>query len=83
MAEHILSDQDAKDYLAMGINAQEVVRLRWPDVTDEQAAYVLWERTPYPLIQGIHDIADRIADLEEDAFSGWSTGRARLPLKQD
>jgi len=63
--EHALSDADAKRYLKLGITGEMVVRLRWPDISEDAAAYVLWEFTPYPLVQGIHDLADAIAAIDE------------------
>ena len=35
MSEHTLSDEDAAAYLAAGITARDVVRLRWPAATEE------------------------------------------------
>jgi hypothetical protein len=32
---------------------RDVARLVMPDLTDEMADHVLWERTPFPLVQGI------------------------------
>jgi hypothetical protein len=60
---HTLSEQDALTYLHVGVNPHELVRLRWPDMTDEQASHLLWEQTPFPMISGIHDIADAVADI--------------------
>jgi hypothetical protein len=32
---------------------RDVARLVMPDLTDEQANHVLWEQTPFPLVQGV------------------------------
>lgn len=68
MTVHILSEDDAQAYLDLGVTANDVVRLRWPDATDEEASYILWELTPFPMRSGILDVADMIASLDADTF---------------
>lgn len=63
---HVLTQRDARTYLRIGITPREIVLLRWPDATDDEADFVLWECTPFPLVSGIQDIADCVADLEPE-----------------
>jgi hypothetical protein len=63
---HALSYKDARTYLRIGITPVEIVRLRWPDITDQGADYVLWELTPFPLVRGVHDLADAVCAIEEE-----------------
>lgn len=65
MSEHVLTDEDAKTYLDIGIKATEVVLLRWPDATPDFADFVLWELTPWPVVSGVHDLADAIAEAPD------------------
>lgn len=60
-----LTRRDARTYLRLGISPREVVRLRWPDASDEFADFVLWEQTPFPLVRGLDDIADAVAEVPE------------------
>lgn len=62
---HALSYKDSRTYLRLGITPIEVVRLRWPNISDEDADYVLWEMTPFPLVRGLHDLADAVCALDE------------------
>lgn len=61
MTAHVLTDPEAQELLDLGVTPRDLVRLAWPDATDEQATAVLWQRTPYPLVDGVHDITDAVA----------------------
>ncbi len=41
------------DLMARHGTHRDVARLVMPDLTDEQADHVLWEGTPFPLVQGV------------------------------
>lgn len=75
---HVLSDEAARSYLDIGITAVEVVRLLNPDASDFEAAHLLWEHTPFPLVSGIHDLADRLPGLECDCEEMWHETRQPL-----
>ena len=60
-----MTEEDARIYLALGITPNEVVRLRWPDVTDIEADHILWEHTPFPLVSGLLDIVEAIAEIDK------------------
>jgi hypothetical protein len=60
-----MNEEDAKTYLNLGITADEVVKLRWPDINDHQAGHLLWEHTPYPMRSGLLDVVEMVADLPE------------------
>ena len=65
-----MNEQDAETYLELGITANDVVRLRWPDASHEKAAHILWEHTTYPLIAGLLDIVEVLAELPEEPCTG-------------
>lgn len=65
MSEHVLTNEEAAELIALGVTAAELVRLRWPTATPEEADWILWERTPFPVVDGVHDIADAVADINE------------------
>lgn len=62
---HVLTDEDAQRYLDLGITGEEEVRLRWPDATRAEAGFILWELTPFPMVSGLHDIVDAVAEVPE------------------
>ena len=61
-----MNEEDAKTYLKIGITANEIVRLRWPDITDEAAQHLLWEHSPYPFRSGLMDLIEVVAGLPEN-----------------
>ena len=63
---HVLTDDEARSLLAVGATAEDVVRLGFPDADAEFAGFLLWEKTPFPLVQGVHDLADAVAQLVID-----------------
>ena len=78
-SKHTLTRADAKKYLRIGITPIEIVRLRWPDASAHFADYVLWELTPFPLCDGLDDIADAVADAPEPV---WSRPDRPTPTKE-
>lgn len=60
-----LSDTEAEAYLSIGTTSADVVRMAWPDATDAQARYVLWEYTPWPLTEGLLDLVGAVAAARE------------------
>jgi hypothetical protein len=61
MSEHVLTDTEAEAMLTVGATYRDIPRLAWPDLTDQEADRVLWECTPFPLVDGVHDLADAVA----------------------
>lgn len=59
-----MNEKDAQIYLALGITANEIVKLRWPDISDTEAAHRLWEHTPYPMVSGLLDLVEAVAELD-------------------
>ncbi|WP_248581577.1 hypothetical protein [Nocardioides sp. InS609-2] len=47
------------------MKSYELVWLRFPELTEHQAHWVLWELTLFPLASGLHDIVDELAQLEQ------------------
>ena len=77
LSAHVLTDEEAQRYLSIGVTAREIVRLGFPDADDYFTDLVLWEKTPFPLVRGIHDIADAVATLVLDGpRCDFPTGRA-------
>jgi hypothetical protein len=65
-----MTEEDAKAYLELGITANEVVKLRWPDMEEERCAHMLWEHTPFPLQDGLLDLVEAVAAIPEGECDG-------------
>lgn len=60
---HVLTTAEATALVELGVTPRDLIRLRWPDASDEEADYLLWEETPWPMVQGVHEIADAVAAM--------------------
>lgn len=58
---HVLTDDDAQSLIANETTAWEIVRLAFPDASRDFCDWFLWEKTPFPIVRGVHDIADAVA----------------------
>lgn len=57
---HTLTDVEAAELIVAGASATDLVRLAFPNADQDFALWFLWEQTPYPLVQGVHDLTDYI-----------------------
>lgn len=62
---HVLSDDEAMELIGVGVSPRDIVRLAFPDADDDLADFILWEQTAFPLVSGVHDLADSMAYLME------------------
>ena len=60
-----MTEEDAQLYLSIGITPVEVVKLRWPGVDVIRAEHILWELTSFPMVQGILDLVEAVASVDE------------------
>jgi hypothetical protein len=60
-----LTNTQARQMISAGATPRDIIRLRWPHLTDSECDYILWERTAFPLIQGVHDLVDAICELPD------------------
>jgi hypothetical protein len=67
VAELFTAEEIAEFTLAGG-TIMDVVRWRWPDANDEQAHYVLWEMTPFPIVSGALDLIEALAIISDTEF---------------
>jgi hypothetical protein len=60
---HTLTDEEAQELIDLQVTAWELVRLGFPSFTQDACDYMLWEKTGFPLVRGVHDIVDEVAAL--------------------
>lgn len=60
-----LTDDQARQLIKDKKTFQDMVRMRWPEMTDEECNFVLWELTPFPMVQDVQELADAISELPE------------------
>lgn len=63
MSAHVLTDAEAQELIDLGVTAWEMVRLGFPGAERDLCDFILWEKTPFPLVRGVRDIADHVAEL--------------------
>ncbi len=60
-----LTDEEAQWFIDEKWTPEDLVRLLWVDADDGFAHFILWERTPFPLVSGVHDIMDALMEEYE------------------
>ena len=65
-SSHVPTDPEARRWLEAGVTPLDIVRIAWPDATDEEADFLLWQLTPFPMVTGVHDVCDAVASAYID-----------------
>lgn len=65
---HLLTQAQADTLVERGTTPVDLARivLASPDLPLAEAGRVLWERTPFPMVRGVHELADALAELRPD-----------------
>ena len=63
----------ARFVLNYRVTARDVMRVKYPNATDEEADHLLWEHTPYPLVSGLDDLTTRLPGLVCDCATRFET----------
>lgn len=66
---HVLPDREALRLIEAHATPRDLMRLVDPNLSDKDADFLLWERTPFPLIQGVHDLVDYAAERFDGVFA--------------